>query len=1549
MDPSKYLEDLNKNLIWLNSFKEKNNVDNNRNNSVSSVVLSNQFQSLVHQTIDTKETNSILIKELFVANSPKNIDELLRNLHLVLNNFPYFQLDNHLAVYPYNKIPPGTRIKFIGQNLKEKVERFTKNATEAQAKEVQEMAKEIFHLLKPTKAVHLIFIMETMLNGDSTNVMFLNIKHHLLAKSLVIINKNLYLFHFQKIKQLGTFFTIYSQKEGSLVVICPKNIDLDECGFNSDYFEKSNRWNTEAYIFKEDIQADIKKILKDDNEEKGFHRFIAMIGHGGLDEISNRIVGMPINQFQDCLDILQQKKMAFLCLRSCFAGGTMSHQIHQKNGAIPCPIYIESPTNVPSNTGNNETDHFSSLLCQAEEEIFHREYRKIGLYIKKHLTEQSMQKIAEKAPIISNSIFQNLGMFLIYGSGKNETKKIVVPDTPFTFNLDTKLHKSFYNSPKKDLPTFIDFSLLKKAYVLNSFVIPAKIIRKSPLPFGFISLSDTSHHLIAEMEVSFELEIEVVSEEDVAFEYLKQIGLCTFNMFVQENNGQIFLEPSTKVFAIGLLRCNHKNTIVDIEQVVIQNFSVERRIYFRLKNSKKFNVIRFYPAKTKWEWDGMVLTINQGPKEILSIFTHSEPSVLREKQSSFKRITNDDFYTHLFPLFWRSFFAIEEYIIDLQIEKIKCESDIEKKIQWGRCVYENCEKIGKTEKIGEIYKFTLNALMEAIENRDLESVKTLAETKLVAEKDIKEKLALHFALEKRNFDIFCILYEKIQNKLNIYEKISLFKNSFKPEYKKIIEYCLNYENKRIFTKFLFLSAYEKNPEISILILEHPSFELNHLDVQEIVKSNNFNEKIAVALLKNESWFNKENKDYIEILLYIAEYVSKEDLSNLLKKFLPINQNLFKKWLEISIETKTKQAISIILEIDPLNVEYNHLELCLLHGDSEIAAMIIDVLPIESLRGENGLIALNMAFQVNNAALVLGLFRKQAGIDVVSKYRILIKKVINLIAMNQANQVKQLVGIFWDIYADSRKKKIDLIEESIHSHKYEFLLIAVEDPWFKEYCLNYVNRKGNNLLHLTIDYPEIVEKLLQLGCDRKKKNIMGDTPLNLANTINNFNSVSLLLKYGEKLNEQLRDKLNSYFLYIYDYGNKSVIEVLNHHEIYLLEKIIDCELIPFAISKNCFPLLEFVLQKEDISLFDQILIRSFLNSPEGYELYKKSLVKGKLDLAKKIMHHQTVHLSIEIDDIVEMLSLNCSQMKTAAFELLLSHPLIQNEENYNLFINKALENAFENKNLHMIFFILDLKNINIDFVNKEYEETAFHCAAYFEEKSLIIRKLISKVNENAIGEYLNKQDYKGNTILHLLSEWGIDPRLIKELVLLGARFDICNKENRYPFSIESNEYALLLQDFCSKTKKVHTSYPLSFFIIMDELTDPILEKFAQSIDMNDFHLKRTPIQLAIQYDYLHIIQQIFRLLPEYKRYVHLIIEQLEDNQAYSFIKQIGQLPDLDKLLLQSIKLQKFKTANYLFECGASINVSLLRETIPNDFSWIVPNKKKHTKTTGSSSN
>lgn len=135
---------------------------------------------------------------------------------------------------------------------------------------------------------------------------------------------------------------------------------------------------------------------------------------------------------------------------------------------------------------------------------------------------------------------------------------------------------------------------------------------------------------------------------------------------------------------------------------------------------------------------------------------------------------------------------------------------------------------------------------------------------------------------------------------------------------------------------------------------------------------------------------------------------------------------------------------------------------------------------------------------------------------------------------------------WKTLSEKEKRTLlfHMLEGGI-VNKLQSIALSGED-------LIHSDETGSNLLHHAAmsDNPEVITCLLYLGCDIDKKDNNGRTPLHIASSMGNINSLKVILENKNKWRD--KDKLGKTYLNVAKEGYKLKIAI--HSLIILVKKI-----------------------------------------------------------------------------------------------------------------------------------------------------------------------------------------------------------------------------------------------------------------------------------------------------------------------------------------------------------------------------------------------------------
>lgn len=751
------------------------------------------LQPYLNQLDTWLHSPEIPLKECAVASSsivfqiaaiPKDKQQFMENLQLVLDHFPRYQLHQDLSVFDstFQNMPIDWNFDLLMKALDSE---FKKHAM--QKPEEVSLQAAILHLLKSPKPIKMGMLIET---PNTSSAILLICFVHMVAKGFpCIVNREFFKTRAQDFSlypslNLSTDVDIYLQKQGDLCVVIPKGKSLLEFGFNPGNLEISTGAHLIPTSQPLQIATGIEQILINETEKERFFRLIEFDGHGLSDHFTNSgiaqpasIAGLSKEEFQQVFAALNDKNLAFMSLGSCFSGGTNSLSIHLPDQTVPCPIYIQSSFDtIIGKTPRIDSHDTTCILDYVEKTIFPvRKNQDPYITEPRQLTKAHEEDLSLLWDVSNPALsFMNLGTLLL------PSNKADIPKVAYTLaNSEQILDVSrLYRGQTQTGGVYIeDTNLDRKAYIFSDPIVPITLEVSSNLPVILLSRGGSTHHVIKEIIAPQQ------NIEDIARETFN-----AFNFLSRKN----FPETANKVFFIGHFKCRFLGAEVDLFHVVIKSTLTEREIFFQLENENQIRSISFsleenalYPWKIN---KSSILPYFDGIRAFYLAQAISTPSTKALLQATGGKKSEVDFIEALDEFFFTdqdkgvtvllSAILKDHYQNSKNApETVKALNAIEQSTSSSPQAYymrQAClinssniaDSMGLTYVRKQLEPYSYTSLMAAVKNGNLTQVQQIINAHSMNKqfylecKTTMQSTALHIAIEQKQFEIAkCLINE----------------------------------------------------------------------------------------------------------------------------------------------------------------------------------------------------------------------------------------------------------------------------------------------------------------------------------------------------------------------------------------------------------------------------------------------------------------------------------------------------------------------------------------------------------------------------------------------------------------------------------------------------------------------------------------------------------------------------------------------------------------------------------------------------------------------
>lgn len=546
--------------------------------------------------VNSKEYNSIVehfnfkvIKKLNQLHPNNNDVELLKNLTLLINNYPKYLLTNDLSIKSKKDLSVEGEANIVYKKLLGEKHRII-DALKAQMNNGTKVAlllqlESALEIYRPKTIVPITFMIENLINKDSADV-FLEATKNNMDLPLVLTKTIIYnqIEPFQKLLQPQD---IYVQKNGALVLVLPKGTLPSQLGFNTDKnFEKWDKPLSTIPPIPLNFSEDVNQLFLKNQEDHAFERIISLQGHGsspnkelGIEE--GQVAGLPMQEFQKGLQVLKENHMQFLHVFSCYSGGINSTQLHTPEGITPCPILVESALDIPAfSSPGSYMDFFNKV----ENLLYKAELKEPKLA--KHLLQSDLLSIAKKTPLHQSSSLNNY-----LNSLATTLLPTNVSDIPkVSYSLPT-LNKVLDLKSKFKLPLKEIVVLPELTTVLFSFPIFDGKLSVQGKELIFASRGGDSHHLVKELEAPH---IDILKLAKATFE--STMG---------------FPSPAKKAYYFGKIMCLYHGKLTELENCMFKKTDKECLLLFKVKDEENFTCMNYSEKSDFYTDERMFVPKNQ--------------------------------------------------------------------------------------------------------------------------------------------------------------------------------------------------------------------------------------------------------------------------------------------------------------------------------------------------------------------------------------------------------------------------------------------------------------------------------------------------------------------------------------------------------------------------------------------------------------------------------------------------------------------------------------------------------------------------------------------------------------------------------------------------------------------------------------------------------------------------------------------------------------------------------------------------------------------------
>lgn len=711
-----------------------------------------------------------------ISPPPKNRKELLENVRLDMSN-PRYVLSDSLAVFDcmYGNIPPQWSKLAVFKELKRQIGLEIKigdDKTEANLSVLRKALAAYKHVNAVPMSI-IVHLEETPENGAMKIDLITSLKENLptfTTKHLFYdaLKDNRFGELLKQVIPLGKF-SIYIQKEGSLVVVLPSSHSLADAGINPLEFDKFEKPLHENY-FKpmEKGVFDLSKVFMKETEDQILRLIPFWTGHG-LNSTQNKddghIVGMPIPLFKKNWEILSEMT-DFLLLDSCFLGGNMNH-IDLPSGMVTCPIIIKSSTDLTSYTTLGLTMHLA--LKMAVLKLYPNgegKNQKPKQLIKKDLKEIGSLAFGENF-YKDNGKLMNMQSFLL------PTCHADIPHaaylgfiSPQVMDTDEEL-KHLRKLGLNENVVITDQSKKREIYFFSQPVLPVTLIneRVDSSAIGLASRGGNNFHILNGLELPG-VEFKTILDKTLANRSYDATGV----RFHKEKG-------ASKLFVMGKLRCQVNKRNILLENVVIA--ATDKGPFVACKTPDN-GYTGYYILNSREALDKMdfsEVTEDEFYQLFYPLALTCAPSVEQLKINTAGRQGANDFFGAFQKLFFHENITPATELLDAIVQKGSSDLEV---INIRNKIHEEYRTKVKRHKV------LISGIVLAIQCHNLSALKDLANSIDLNVKDSKGVPLLQHAILMENPEIIQFLlkggadpYQKNKENISGYElasnNISIFK------------------------------------------------------------------------------------------------------------------------------------------------------------------------------------------------------------------------------------------------------------------------------------------------------------------------------------------------------------------------------------------------------------------------------------------------------------------------------------------------------------------------------------------------------------------------------------------------------------------------------------------------------------------------------------------------------------------------------------------------------------------------------------------------------
>lgn len=677
-----------------------------------------------------RATQQVNCEKLIQPAPLANEKQLLSNLKLIIDKFPQYQLGNDLAVYDvrFNPLPAESDSHQIAQKLITLKQKFETNP------EISSCLDMVLEHYKPQTIVQMQILLN--IGEDTQNTVYHALLNSLDQKIATIVNKELFINNKKElIKHANRKYNFYAQEKGDLLLILPKNNNPADLGFQVANCTLLNETEMLQPDFNQSLGArsnyaqfseDIDQLLLQESPERGFHRLTALFGHGKNDKIAD----LELKEFQKTMEYLKNKKLAFLLIQSCYAGGKNRMSIQTPSGLIPCAVVLKSALEKPSfHTGKE----FISAFDDASRRLFYK--TKGSPLMRKQLTKNDLKHITKKLEYnrlevekISKDFQDDPELLKIFLQQGRELPLANLPTALFPTTF-FDIPKAFYHIPQEDAVCNLHYTLQKRGQaegivrderdlhfsqshlLLSDPIIPNKLIYTGDKTLGLFSTGGASRHLLCYLEA------EMQSLEEL-LKYSFDVG-----------------GEADKAYFIATLKCRYQGQASILKNVLINSKHENKSVLFKLEGEKRYTCLNFVNLAPPddspyWVQDKHIYTLDaqmvQNEIEIASAIGHRIPLIRKMDigKNSYKAVYEKASSYHK-DVIW--------------LGELNCH---EGKYKDLLCIKNNLF----IRKRGRIFPFTQSQPLSGKLEQDLRKLYEIAEQieQNQAERDFCEELAKHF-------------------------------------------------------------------------------------------------------------------------------------------------------------------------------------------------------------------------------------------------------------------------------------------------------------------------------------------------------------------------------------------------------------------------------------------------------------------------------------------------------------------------------------------------------------------------------------------------------------------------------------------------------------------------------------------------------------------------------------------------------------------------------------------------------------------------------------